>query len=105
MTKNEFVKELAKGTSISQDKAKEVLDATLSIITETLKSGNSVMLTGFGSFYISNRSERTGRNPQTGAKITIPAFKLPAFKVGATLKEEVNKQEKPKKLNPKGKKK
>ncbi len=102
MTKNEFVKVLAKKTNISQEKAKELLDATLSTITETLKSGDSVLFTGFGSFYVSNRSQRKGRNPQTGETITIPAFKLPAFKVGAVLKEEINKQEKP---APKGKKK
>ncbi|MGE4546320.1 MAG: HU family DNA-binding protein [Desulfurella sp.] len=102
MTKNEFVKVLAKKTNISQEKAKEFLDATLSTIVETLKSGESVLFTGFGSFYVSNRAQRKGRNPQTGEAITIPAFKLPAFKVGAVFKEEINKQEKP---APKGKKK
>jgi DNA-binding protein HU-beta len=102
MTKNEFVKVLAKKTNISQEKAKEFLDATLSTIVETLKSGDSVLFTGFGSFYVSNRAQRKGRNPQTGEAITIPAFKLPAFKVGAVFKEEINKQEKP---APKGKKK
>ncbi len=105
MTKNEFIKELAKRAHITQDTAKEVLNAAISIITEKLKAGESVLFSGFGSFYVSNRSERPGRNPRTGEKITLPAFKLPAFKVGAVLKKEVNSQEKPKKTNAKGKKK
>mgnify|MGYP002040018775 FL=1 len=59
-------------------------------ITETLKNGDTLALVGFGTFSVSERSARTGRNPQTGAAIDIAASKLPTFKAGKQLKEAVN---------------
>jgi DNA-binding protein HU-beta len=99
MTKSEFVKVLAKKLNMSQDKTKEFLNATLDTIVEVVKSGDKVLFTDFGSFYVSNRAQRKGRDPQTGKAITIPAFKLPAFKTGAPFKNALNEQPKPKKEN------
>ena len=62
----------------------------LGAITTALSSGDSVAITGFGSFLVRDRAARTGRNPQTGAAIQIKASKVPAFKAGKLLKESVN---------------
>ncbi|MGE4547511.1 MAG: HU family DNA-binding protein [Desulfurella sp.] len=104
MTKNEFVKFLGKKINMPQDKTKEFLNATLDAIVEVLKSGDKVLFTDFGSFYVSHRVKRKGRNPQTGKDITIPAFKLPAFRTGAPFKNALNEQPKPKKENKEQKK-
>jgi DNA-binding protein HU-beta len=79
---------------MSQDKTKEFLNATLDTIVEVVKSGDKVLFTDFGSFYVSNRVKRKGRDPQTGKAITIPAFKLPAFKASELFKKSLG--EKPK---------
>jgi DNA-binding protein HU-beta len=94
MTKNEFVKFLSKKINMSQDQTKEFLNATLDAIVEVVKSGDKVLFTDFGSFYVSNRAKRKGRNPQTGKEIAIPAFKLPAFRAGAPFKNALNEQPK-----------
>jgi DNA-binding protein HU-beta len=94
MTKNEFVKFFAKKINMPQDQTKEFLNATLDAIVEVVKSGDKVLFSDFGSFYVSNRAKRKGRNPQTGKEITIPAFKLPAFRAGAPFKNALNEQPK-----------
>jgi DNA-binding protein HU-beta len=94
MTKNEFVKFFAKRINMPQDKTKEFVDAMLDTIVEVVKSGDKVLFTDFGSFYVSNRAKRKGRNPQTGKEIAIPAFKLPAFRAGAPFKNALNEQPK-----------
>jgi DNA-binding protein HU-beta len=89
MNKGELVEALAKEANISKSQANSLLNATLDVITKSLKKGEEVNLTGFGRFDISKRKAREGRNPQTGATIKIPARKVPRFKASKTLKEVV----------------
>ena len=77
-----------------QDKTKEFVDAMLDAIVDVMKSGDKLLFSEFGTFYVSNRAKRKGRNPQTGKAITIPAVKLPAFRAGAQLKNALNEQPK-----------
>lgn len=88
MNKSELIDEIAKSTCTKKE-AEEALDATLSAIKKALKKGDSVVLVGFGTFAISKRKARTGRNPQTGAPIKIAAKKVPVFKAGKALKDAV----------------
>lgn len=89
MQKTEFIKAVAERTGTSQKDTKAIVDAALDIITETLAQGKKVTLTGFGTFEVRERQEREGVNPQTRAKITIPATKTPGFSASSTLKERV----------------
>lgn len=90
MNRSELIAALAEKTGVTKAFAKLNLDAMLDIVTEQLAEGNSVSLVGFGTFEVRDRPGRTGRNPATGAAISIPASRAPAFKPGATLKKEVN---------------
>ena len=89
MQKTEFIRAVAEKAGISQKEAKSAIDAALEVITETLKKGEKVTLTGFGTFEVRQRQEREGVNPQTRAKIKIPATKTPGFSASSTLKEAV----------------
>jgi len=89
MNKSELVDAIADATDGSKADAQRHLDATLDVISGALKTGDSVQLTGFGTFEVRARSARTGRNPQTGAEIQIAATKAPAFKAGKGLKDLV----------------
>ncbi|HEX9371700.1 MAG TPA: HU family DNA-binding protein [Roseiflexaceae bacterium] len=89
MQKTDFVKSVAEQAGVSQKEAKQVVDAALDIITDTLKKGEKVTLTGFGTFEVRQRQEREGVNPQTRAKIKIAATKTPGFSASSTLKEAV----------------
>ncbi len=89
MQKTDFVKSVAERAGVSQKEAKLVIDAALDIVTETLKQGEKVTLTGFGTFEVRQRQEREGVNPQTRQKITIAATKTPGFSASSTLKEAV----------------
>ncbi|HNP85668.1 MAG: HU family DNA-binding protein [Chloroflexi bacterium SZAS-1] len=89
MQKTDFVKSVAERAGVSQKEAKLVVDAALDIITETLKAGEKVTLTGFGTFEVRQRQEREGVNPQTRQKIKISATKTPGFSASSTLKEAV----------------
>ncbi len=89
MQKTDFVKSVAERAGVSQKEAKLVIDAALDIVTETLKKGEKVTLTGFGTFEVRQRQEREGVNPQTRQKITIGATKTPGFSASSTLKEAV----------------
>ena len=89
MNKADLVKEVAKVTE-TKAKAQEIVDCLFSAITEALAKGDSVSLVGFGTFKVSDRAARTGRNPQTGAAINIPASKAPRFVPGKALKDAVN---------------
>ncbi len=91
MNKSELVSAIAEKSGLTKVDAARALDATTSTIVNTLSSGGSVIITGFGSFVVRDRAARTGRNPQTGAAIKISASKVPAFKAGKLLKESVNK--------------
>jgi len=91
MNKAELIDAIAEKADISKAAAGRALEAVTETITETLKNGDTLALVGFGTFSVSERSARTGRNPQTGAAIDIAASKLPTFKAGKQLKEAVTK--------------
>ena len=85
MNKKELVKQIAEKAEISQAQAKSVLEATLESVKEALQGGDSVQLIGFGTFSVSERAARTGKNPRTGEQIQIAAKKIAKFKAGAGL--------------------
>ncbi|GAB6182892.1 HU family DNA-binding protein [Thermodesulfovibrio hydrogeniphilus] len=89
MTKADLVGKIASKAGLTKAEAAKALDATIEAIKESLKKGEKVTLVGFGSFYISKRKARKGRNPRTGQEIKIPATKVPKFTAGKTLKEAV----------------
>lgn len=90
MTKADIVAAIAAKAGLTKKAAQDALEALLDVITAQLKKGESVTLTGFGTFKISERAARTGVNPQKPSeKIKIPAMKLPTFKAGKGLKEAV----------------
>ena len=87
MTKAEFVGKIAEKTGLTKVDADKAINAFLETITEALKSGDKVAFTGFGSFEVTERAAREGRNPQTGATMQIKASKAPKFKAGKLLKD------------------
>ncbi len=89
MNKAELIDAMASHSGLTKADAKKALDAFIGATTEALKSGDRVALVGFGSFSVSMREERKGRNPQTGKEITIPAKKVVKFKAGAELSDVV----------------
>ena len=89
MNKAELIDAIASGADLSKADAKKALDAFIDATSDALKKGGRVALVGFGSFSVSERSARTGRNPQTGKEITIPAKKVVKFKAGAELSDAV----------------
>ncbi|UCD64584.1 MAG: HU family DNA-binding protein [Candidatus Zixiibacteriota bacterium] len=91
MTKDEMIALIADKATISKKQASQALDAFMDGVTSQLKQGRKVSFSGFGTFSVSQRKARTGRNPQTGATISIPATKVPVFKAGKHLKEEIKK--------------
>ena len=90
MKKSELVEAVAAASGLTKADATRAIDATHATITEALKAGNKVPVAGFGTFAVSQRGERNGRNPQTGATVVIPARKAVTFKAGTALKESVN---------------
>ncbi|MBA2656957.1 MAG: HU family DNA-binding protein [Tatlockia sp.] len=89
MNKSELIDAIATGSGVTKADASRVLDTFMITVTDALKSGDQVVLPGFGSFTTGNRSARTGRNPQTGATIQIKASRVAKFKAGKSLKEAV----------------
>ena len=87
MNKEQLVQEVAKKAKVSQKEAGEILKAVISVIETTVAKGDKVTLVGFGTFESRKRAARTGRNPQTGAEIKIPAKNVPAFSAGKKFKE------------------
>lgn len=87
MNKSDLVAQVAEKSSLKKSDAEKAVNAILESISEALKNGEKVQLIGFGTFETRQRSERTGRNPQTGAEIKIPASKVAAFKPGNSLKD------------------
>jgi DNA-binding protein HU-beta len=85
MNKAELIDAIASGAGLTKADAKKALDAFIGATTAALKKGDRVALVGFGSFSVSEREARQGRNPQTGKVITIPAKKVVKFKAGAEL--------------------
>jgi DNA-binding protein HU-beta len=90
MTKNELVQRISEKAGISKKEANEALRAITSTFSDTLKEGDGITIVGFGSFSLTQRAARTGRNPQTGETLQIPASKTVRFKPGKSLKEAVN---------------
>ena len=90
LKKADFIKAVAKQAGTSQKEADAILTAALGAIKDALKKDDSVAFLKFGTFKISKRAARKGRNPQTGKEIQIPATKLPVFKASAAFKEFVN---------------
>lgn len=89
MTKQELVAQIATEASITKKAAEAALNAFTGAVSTSLKKGDSVSLIGFGTFGVSDRAARTGRNPRTNEPIQIPARKVPTFKAGKALKESV----------------
>jgi len=89
MTKAEFVAKVAEKTELTKADSEKAVNAFLETVTETLKSGDKVVFTGFGSFEVAERAAREGRNPSTGEKLQIKASKAPKFKAGKGLKDAV----------------
>jgi len=89
MTKAEFVSKVAEKTELTKADSEKAVNAFLETVTETLKSGDKVVFTGFGSFEVTERAAREGRNPSTGEKLQIKASKAPKFKAGKGLKDAV----------------
>ena len=90
MNKKEMIERLAQKTGMTKADSQKALEGVLDVVFQELRSGNSVSLTGFGTFTVAERKPRTGRNPQTGAEINIPAAKVPKFKPGKKLKDAVS---------------
>ena len=92
MNKVELVEAVAKQTGLSKKDAEAALKAYLAVITKALVKGDKIQLVGFGTFEVSKRPARKGRNPKTGEEMKIKACKAPKFKAGKALKDAVNKK-------------
>lgn len=92
MNKAELITQIASAADIPKAKAEKALSAFVNGVARTLKKEESVTLVGFGTFSVSRRAARKGRNPQTGTEIRIPATKAPKFKPGKSLKDAVRVQ-------------
>lgn len=90
MNKQELIDAMAKDANLSKADAKRALESLTNNVANTLKKGGKVSLIGFGTWSVSKRAARTGRNPQTGATIKIAAKKVAKFKAGAALAKAVN---------------
>ena len=92
MNKNELIDAMAKESGLSKKDAASALNAFTDIVGKELKKKGKVQLIGFGTFEVGKRAARTGKNPQTGEAIKIPASAAPKFKAGKALKDLVNKK-------------
>jgi len=90
MNKTELVAAMAEQTQLSKKDAEAALKAFIDVVSAELKKGEKIQLVGFGTFEVSERAAREGRNPQTGKTMTIAASKAPKFKAGKSLKDLVN---------------
>ncbi|MPY07395.1 HU family DNA-binding protein [Moraxella catarrhalis] len=90
MNKQELIQAVAEKSNLTKADAKTAVDTILTVISDTLADGGEINLIGFGSFSVKTQKQRTGRNPKTGEKLTIPAKKVPSFKAGKGLKDAVN---------------
>ena len=90
MNKTELVAAMAEQTNLSKKDAEAALKAFIDVVSEELKKGEKVQLVGFGTFEVSERAAREGRNPQTGETMEIKASKTPKFKAGKALKDMMN---------------
>jgi DNA-binding protein HU-beta len=90
VNKSELIDAIAAEAKLTKADAGNALDATIAVVTQTLKKGDKIALVGFGTFQVDKRAARKGRNPQTGKQISIPATNVPKFRPGKTLKDAVN---------------
>lgn len=90
MNKTEFIAAVADSAELSKKDAEKAVNAFTEVITKTLKKGDKVQLVGFGTFEVTKRAAREGRNPQTGQAMKIKASKSPKFKAGKALKDALN---------------
>ena len=90
MNKADLVAAMAEKAGVSKKDAEASLKAFTDVVAEELKKGEKIQLVGFGTFEVSERAARPGRNPQTGAEMTIAASKAPKFKAGKALKDSLN---------------
>lgn len=90
MNKTEFVDAVAEKADVQKSDAAKVIDSMVDVIGNTLKDGDQVTLIGFGTFLVSKREARKGRNPRTGEEIQIAASNVPRFKPGKALKDSIN---------------
>jgi len=90
MNKSQLVEQMATGAGISKAAAERALNAFMDAVMDAVASGDKVTLVGFGTFYVTERKARTGRNPQTGKKMKIPAKKVVKFRPGSRLSEAVD---------------
>jgi len=91
MTKDDMIAMMAEECGLTKKQAGDALQTFMAGITKQLQKGEKVSFAGFGTFSVSDRKARQGRNPQTGATINIPATKVPVFKAGKNLKEAIRK--------------
>lgn len=89
MTKADLINGIAKECKCPKAVAEKVLNSVTNNVAKCLKKGDKITLTGFGTFSVSRRKARVGRNPQTGAQITIKACRVPKFKAGQALKDQI----------------
>lgn len=90
MNKDSFVEAVAVEAGVSKQDAKKVVDAYSRVVANTLAKGDKIQLVGFGTFEVTERAAREGRNPKTGEAVQIAASKAPKFKASGTLKDAVN---------------
>lgn len=90
MNKTELVAAIAEKTELTKKDSEKALKAFMDVVSEELKKGEKIQLVGFGTFEVTKRAARTGKNPQTGKAIKIAASNAPKFKAGKALKETVN---------------
>ncbi len=90
MNKQDLIVKIASDFDLTKVKASNIVNTVFDTISAEIVSGNSVGIAGFGSFSVRDRAARTGRNPQTGEALAIPARKVPAFRAGKGLKDVVN---------------
>jgi DNA-binding protein HU-beta len=90
VNKAEMIDHIAQAAEISKSAAERAVDAMVGAIKSSLKKGDMVTLVGFGSFYVSERAARTGRNPRTGEELKIAAARVPKFRSGKALKDAIN---------------
>jgi DNA-binding protein HU-beta len=90
VNKNDLIDAVAERTGLAKSDAARAVEAVLGTVTDALRKGEMVALSGFGSFVTKTRAARTGRNPRTGESIAIPASRAPAFKAGKGLKDALN---------------
>ena len=90
MNKTEFIAAIVEEAGLSKTDAAKAVKAFTDVVVEEMKKGEKIQLVGFGTFEVSERAERKGVNPATGAEITIPASKAPKFKAGKALKDSIN---------------